>query len=47
VNDFYNSEITCRLPPLALADKVLMVLSYLGSAVTTITALVLLWRGLS
>jgi hypothetical protein len=47
VNAFYNSEITCRLPPLALADKVLMVLAYLGSAVTTIAALVLAYQAIA
>jgi hypothetical protein len=44
MNAFVNSEISCRLPPLALADKVLMVLAYLGSATATVTALVLLYR---
>jgi len=42
--DFQTSEITCRLPPLELTDKVLMVLAYLGSAVTVITALTILVR---
>ena len=41
--DFQTSEITCRLPPLELTDKVLMVLAYLGSAVTVIAAMALLW----
>jgi len=41
--DFQTSEITCRLPPLELTDKVLMVLAYLCSSVTVIAAVALLW----
>jgi len=42
MNLFINSEITCRLPPLSVFDRVLMVLVYTGSAVTVTAALTLL-----
>jgi hypothetical protein len=41
---FVNSEVTCKLPPWTLHDKVLICAIYVSSAVTTVTALVLLWR---
>jgi hypothetical protein len=44
MNDYMNSEVTCRLPPMTRFERLLMVTLYASSAATVITVAVLLWR---